>query len=132
MALDVSRATATQRVMLGVAFGYLCTFVPALLGFFAAAQVPCEGLLCWFESAFVGSCIGLGLGIIVAAFVGRRLGLRWWFGPVLLVLFALSLGLPFMVAGAGWEAVLLGLLAPVLAALSARPPKGLDRAGDAA
>ncbi|MCG6568298.1 hypothetical protein [Tessaracoccus sp. ZS01] len=112
--------SAGSLLWLGAGLAYLSILVPALLGGVGAALVPCGGFLCNVGYAFLGALAGAALGVVVVVFLAARLGLRWWFVPVLLAVAAAGVALfttfDGVPAGAG---VLVAVLAPVAGALTA-------------
>ncbi|GAA4893588.1 hypothetical protein GCM10025789_08460 [Tessaracoccus lubricantis] len=115
------------RLWLGAGAAYLCVVIPAVVIGSGAAVLPCDGFLCNVGNAFLGALVGGALGLVVTAVVGARLGLRWWFVPVLVAVLAVGVVLFTRFDGVPERAgVLLALLSPMAGALSAA---GLRRRG---
>lgn len=98
---------------------YVAMGVLGLIGAFIGPLVPCSGKLCELGRVFEGAAVGMVLGLVLAALLAHRLGLRWWFVPTIVGVAVAS----FVLARSAEDTplhVLLSLVvaAPIIAALA--------------
>lgn len=110
-------ASPVGRVLLAGALWWVAALVGFAVGLPVAAAVPCQnqGFSC-LSVAIGGGLIGAVVAVLAVSWAGRRLGLRWWWVPVSLIL--CTGALPLEDTPGVW--LVLGL-APFVAALTALP-----------
>lgn len=107
-----------QRTLAAVVAAYLALAVLMVLGALLASLVPCAGKLCVFSRVFEGAGIGLLLALLALVFIGRWLGMRWWFVPTLAAVGVGSAALAALLdPPAAWVFGVIAAAAPVIAAL---------------
>lgn len=107
-------------VLLGAGATYLLVVLPGILAGVLATFIPCDGFLCEIGNGVLGALFGAVVGLAAAFVVTRRMGLRWWFIPVLVGVVVLGAAVS---ASFDTVAPQIGLLlvvaSPVIAAVTA-------------
>lgn len=116
--MERARPTPASRAAAAALGTYFAMGVLGLIGAFIGPLVPCSGKLCELGRVFEGAAVGMVLGLVLAALLAHRLGLRWWFVPTILGVAVVSFVLARSAEGTPLHVLLsLVVAAPIIAAL---------------
>ncbi|MDO5676213.1 MAG: hypothetical protein Q4G35_01760 [Propionibacteriaceae bacterium] len=118
-ALPKAERTPGNRAFLAALIAYVLILFLGISGAVVASQIPCTGKFCELGRLFEGAMVGGLLALALTVWISLRIGMRWWFVPLIIALGVVALPAATFGGPVGWAIALLAVAAPVVSAVTA-------------